>query len=178
MRHGNIQSFRGKKEHLCRHCNTLIEINEYHIAFTYRNKAGKWFSKKLHADCVQWYLKEQYNENASKPKKGSAGVRGGRPILQGLTPETKHRRRILLIYVNTRDVKRVIVAYATGKNLKKRYKQMVAHIDELEEIGVPYPQPLKRLEETLRDNDEELLNELAPLNWTERIEVLRRYSLD
>ncbi len=176
MRHGNVQSFKSRKEHLCRHCSTVIEINEYHLALTYKRKAGGWFAIKFHADCFRFYTLGKYEENLQKPKKGSAGIKGGRPRID-LAPEIKHRRRILLMYLNTRDVRRIIEAYKRDKGIKKHYQQMIAHIDELEEIGVPYPQPLKRIEDTLREYDEPLLLTLAPATWSERVEILReRFS--
>ncbi len=177
MRHGNLQSFKSRKEALCRWCSAVIEISEFYVALTYRRKEGTWFALKFHADCLQWYLKDKYDENQKKPKKGSAGIKGGRPIID-LPDDVKHRRRILLIYLNTRDVRRIISAYTLGKNVKKHYRQMVAHIDELEEIGVPYPQPLKRLEDTIREYDADLLYSLANATWLERIEILRSHSLD
>jgi hypothetical protein len=120
-------------------------------------------------------LKEQYETREAGPKKGSAGILGGRPVVE-LEPVAKHRRRTLLQYLNTRDVGRLIKAYKKNEGVDERKQQMLAHIEELEEIGTAYPQPFKvpALWESITAFDEDLMWALqATDEWSERIEALR-----
>jgi hypothetical protein len=184
MRHGNLQSHQARKVTLCLYCKTDIEVGDFYLSLNYKTKSHGWFARKFHSDCLRFWLQEQYDIQRAKPKKGSAGPSGGRPVLT-MEPEEKKLRRKLLQYLNTRDVRGLVNAYLLDipnpDKVRKWKLRMLTHIDQLEGIGVPYPQPFKSqdLWQVLDEYEPELVKALESADtWTERIKVLRSSTND
>ena len=175
MRFGNLQAQRGQKSYKCVQCEEEIEPKTLYVALTYKGKLRGWWSRKFHLHCLPNYIVIKHEEERVAPKKGSAGAKGGRPRLD-IDPKRKKRRRVLLQYLNTLDIRSLVEAYENNGNIDKVKVRMLKRIDELEKIGVAYPSPFlnRKLNETLREYDPELYADLSATTvWVERIEILR-----
>ncbi|KKM05210.1 hypothetical protein LCGC14_1756420 [marine sediment metagenome] len=176
MRLGNLQSSKARKEQDCVFCDSKIEQGIVYVSLVYKGKKRGWWSRRFHLQCLPFYIEDSDTAYRKAPKKGSAGVKGGRPRLD-INPEQKKRRRHLLQYLNNLDTKALIKAYDTGTNIDKVKLRMLSRIDELEDIGVSYPSPFRNraLNEALHEHDTELYADLSATSvWTERIEILRK----
>ena len=175
MRLGNLQSSKAREEQSCAFCESKITQGMLYTSLVYKGKKRGWWSRKLHLPCLLLYIEDADAKYRKAPKKGSAGVKGGRPRLD-INPEQKKRRRHLLQYLNNLDVKALIKAYDKKSNIDKIKLRMLARIDELEDIGVPYPSPFRNraLNSSLREHEPELYADLSATTvWTERIDILR-----